>query len=57
MVELDKIYPGYGLAQHKGYPTAQHLAALETLGPCAIHRRTFGPVKIFFDTSNFSSTS
>ena len=45
MVELDGIYPGYGLAKHKGYPTAQHLAALQTLGPSPIHRRSFGPVK------------
>ena len=38
-------YPGYGLEQHKGYPTAQHLAALEVLGVTPIHRRSFGPVK------------
>lgn len=45
MFEMDKIYPGYGLAQHKGYPTKQHLAALQALGPSPIHRRSFGPVK------------
>ncbi|MES2624545.1 MAG: ribonuclease HII [Pseudomonadota bacterium] len=44
MQDLDKTYPGYGLAQHKGYPTAFHLQALQELGPCAIHRRTFRPV-------------
>ncbi len=44
MQELDKTYPGYGLAQHKGYPTPFHLQALQELGPCAIHRRTFRPV-------------
>ena len=44
MVELDKVYPGYGFAQHKGYGTAQHLEALRKLGPCPEHRRTFGPV-------------
>lgn len=38
-------YPGYGLEQHKGYPTAQHLAALEELGVTPIHRRSFAPVK------------
>ena len=44
MLELDKVYPGYGFAQHKGYGTAQHLEALRKLGPCPEHRRTFGPV-------------
>lgn len=44
MSELDKIYPGYGLAKHKGYPTKAHLNALEALGPCEEHRRTYGPV-------------
>lgn len=38
-------YPGYGFAQHKGYPSASHLAALQELGPCAIHRRSFAPVR------------
>lgn len=45
MVELDKTYPGYGLARHKGYGTEEHLACLRHLGPCAIHRRSFQPVK------------
>lgn len=45
MVDLDQQYPGYGLAQHKGYPTAKHLEALRALGPSAIHRCSFGPVK------------
>ena len=44
MVELDLQYPDYGFAKHKGYGTAQHLAALEDLGPCAIHRQSFAPV-------------
>ncbi len=44
MLELDLIYPGYGLAQHKGYPTPQHLQSLKNLGPCPIHRRSFRPV-------------
>ena len=44
MLELDKQYPGYGFAKHKGYGTAQHLEALRRLGPCPEHRRTFGPV-------------
>lgn len=46
LVELDLRYPGYGLADHKGYPTATHLAALQRLGVTPIHRRSFGPVKI-----------
>ncbi|HCO44205.1 ribonuclease HII [Immundisolibacter sp.] len=42
---LDAVHPGYGLARHKGYPTAVHLAALATLGPSPCHRRSFGPVR------------
>lgn len=49
MVELDNEYPGYGLAKHKGYPTKDHMAALQAQGPSAIHRRSFGPVKQFFE--------
>lgn len=45
MLEWDKLYPGYGFAEHKGYGTPQHLAALGALGPCAIHRRSFAPLK------------
>jgi ribonuclease HII len=44
MVELDIQYPGYGFAQHKGYPTAVHRAALEKLGACVIHRKSYAPV-------------
>lgn len=43
MVELDRQHPGYGFADHKGYSTPQHLAAVRQLGPCAIHRRSFAP--------------
>ena len=46
MVELDKKFPQYNFKQHKGYGTAQHLAALKQWGPCAIHRMTFAPVKL-----------
>ena len=46
MVEMDKKYPGYGLAQHKGYPTKQHQQALIELGVTDIHRRSFKPVKL-----------
>lgn len=45
MVSLDQRYPDYGFAAHKGYPTRQHLAALQTFGPLAVHRQSFGPVK------------
>lgn len=45
MVAFEQQYPGYGFAGHKGYPTKAHMQALETLGPSAIHRRSFGPVK------------
>jgi ribonuclease HII len=45
MRELDTLYPGYGFAVHKGYPTAAHRAALERLGPCPEHRRSFAPVR------------
>ena len=45
MVEFDGIYPGYGLARHKGYGTEGHLACLHRLGPCPIHRRSFQPLK------------
>ncbi|MFC1543855.1 ribonuclease HII [Gemmatimonadota bacterium] len=41
MVEADARYPGYGFAEHKGYSTPEHLMALERLGPCEIHRRSF----------------
>jgi ribonuclease HII len=49
MVRLDALFPGYGLAMHKGYPTAEHLAALRAMGPCAIHRRSFRPVRAVAD--------
>ena len=45
MEDFDKTYPGYGFASHKGYGTAGHLAAIEKLGPCSLHRRSFAPIK------------
>lgn len=45
MIEFDETYPGYGLAQHKGYGTKGHLACLRRLGPSPIHRQSFQPVK------------
>jgi len=44
LVELDRAYPLYGFAQHKGYATPEHLAALNRHGPCPAHRRSFAPV-------------
>ena len=44
MVLLDKEFPRYGFANHKGYATPEHLAALRLFGPCEIHRRSFEPV-------------
>ena len=46
---LDVVYPGYGLAAHKGYCTADHLAALLRQAACAIHRRSFRPVTALWD--------
>ncbi len=41
MVEADRAFPEYGFARHKGYATAEHLAALDRYGPCPLHRRSF----------------
>ena len=45
MVEMDALYPGYGFAGHKGYGAPAHIAALERLGPCEIHRHAWSPVQ------------
>ncbi len=45
MDTLDKLYPAYGFAAHKGYGTAQHIAAIKQAGPCPEHRRTFAPIR------------
>ena len=44
MEEMDRLYPEYGFAKHKGYPTSEHFAKLRLHGPCPIHRRSFAPV-------------
>lgn len=49
MIGYDKIYPEYGFAKHKGYGTAEHIAAIKKYGLCPIHRRSF--------TKNFLSTN
>ncbi|MBX9714393.1 MAG: ribonuclease HII [Pseudomonadaceae bacterium] len=51
MQVLDRQYPGYGIAGHKGYPTAVHLEALQRLGPTPVHRRSFGPVRRLLEQS------
>jgi ribonuclease HII len=45
MCEYDSRFPGYGFARHKGYATPEHLAALAVRGACAIHRRSFAPLR------------
>lgn len=45
MAVWDAVWPGYGLAGHKGYPTASHVAAMVRLGPSPIHRRSYAPVR------------
>ena len=45
MSKMDDLYPGYGFRSHKGYGTSHHLAAIEILGVCPIHRRSFAPVR------------
>ena len=49
MCRLDAEYPHYGFARHKGYGTREHLAALSRHGPCAIHRRSFAPVRALLE--------
>jgi ribonuclease HII len=50
MKELDLLYPQYGFGLHKGYATPEHLKAVHCFGPCAIHRKSFEPVKSMFAT-------
>jgi len=49
MIEMDSTYPGYGFAGHKGYGSAAHMDAIRVLGPCPIHRLTFGGVREYVD--------
>ena len=49
MVAMETTYPGYGFAAHKGYATPAHVEALQRLGPCIEHRRSFAPVKLMLD--------
>lgn len=45
LLQLDRRYPEYGFAKHKGYPSPAHLSALQRYGPCPEHRRSYAPVK------------
>jgi ribonuclease HII len=51
MDEFDALYPAYGFAHNRGYCTADHQRALEQLGPCPIHRRSFAPVRAWLDSA------
>ncbi|MCK4891957.1 MAG: ribonuclease HII, partial [Candidatus Pacebacteria bacterium] len=44
LMDFDKIYPGYGFAEHKGYGTKFHMKMIKKLGPCKIHRKSFSPI-------------
>lgn len=52
MIRLDTLYPGYGLAKHKGYSTKEHIEALVRLGVSDIHRRSYEPVRALLSQSN-----
>jgi ribonuclease HII len=54
MTDLDKHYPEYGFAEHKGYSTPRHLTAIEKHGPCPIHRRSFSPFRLAAERELFS---
>jgi ribonuclease HII len=51
MIDLDRECPGYGFAQHKGYGTPEHQAALSRLGPSVHHRRSFEPIRILYEAA------
>ena len=55
MIEMDAAYPGYGFAEHKGYGAPRHIEALAQLGPCAIHRRSWAPIRLILDGQTASS--
>jgi ribonuclease HII len=58
MIEMDSKYPGYGFAHNKGYPTKEHLEALERLGALPDHRQSYGPIaQLTFNFNNFIDSS
>jgi ribonuclease HII len=56
MCEYDRIYPVYGFARHKGYPTEEHFEKLAIHGACDIHRRSFGPVAAAEEAKEWQQT-
>ena len=54
MTLMEERFPGYGFADHKGYATPEHLAALRSRGPCEIHRRSFEPVHALLQAELFA---
>jgi len=57
MTEWDAHYPGYGFAQHFGYPTPEHLQRLRSMGPCPLHRRSFAPVRDCMQSGLFGDSA
>lgn len=57
MESFDRRFPGYGLAQHKGYGTPQHIQAIKQLGITSIHRRTFEPIKTMIQNNSSPSSA
>lgn len=57
MRDYECVHPGYGFAQHKGYATPEHVEALQRLGPCPIHRRSFAPVREQFEIGDLFSAA
>ena len=55
MIELDSLYPGYGFARNKGYPTQEHFSNLRRLGPSPIHRQTFRPVRELLEGDRYQA--
>lgn len=54
MIEMDKLFPNYGFAKHKGYPTREHIDAIKTYGITPIHRKTYEPIKSMLRPNLFS---
>ena len=54
LIDFDEEYPEYGFAQHKGYGTKSHMEMLSKIGPCKIHRRSFGPIKKLLSKFNLA---
>ena len=57
MIEMDDLHPGYGFAGHKGYGAPRHIEALQALGPCAIHRTTWAPVRMVLEGKSLSASA